>query len=123
MTDAYNPLTFDDLNNAPDDSYIGHERDLADLVDDPTLEAIETALETDEFAAYTLFILLMMNPVAAENMTYEDPTDLIRHCQDDARDDSSEAFQVRLAQRMAARKTLRDLTASYRRHTEENDHA
>lgn len=108
MTDAYNPLTFDDLDNAPDDSYIGHERDLADLIDDPTLEAIETALETDEFAAYTLFILLMMNSVAAENMTNEDPTDLIRSCQDDARDDSSEAFQVRLAQRISIRNTIRN---------------
>lgn len=105
---TYLGFTDDDLNNAPADSYIGHERDLADIVDDPTLDAIDRALETDEFAAYTLFILLMMNPVAAENMTNEDPTNLIRACHDDARDDSSEPFQARLVQRMALRNTLRN---------------
>lgn len=120
MTDNYLGYSADDLNNAPADSYMGHERDLADMIDDPTLDAIDRALETDEFAAYTLFILLMMNPVAAENMTYEDPTDLIRACHDDARDDSSEPFQARLAQRIAMRNTLRDLAASFRTHTEEN---
>jgi len=97
------------LNNAPADSYVGHERDLADLVSDDTLEAIEVALETDEFAAYTLFIILMMNYDAARAMTNEDPTYLIRQCQDDARDDSSEPFQARLAQRIALRQTIRNI--------------
>lgn len=113
MTDNFLGFTADTLNNAPADSYIGHERDLADMIDDPTLDAIDRALETDEFAAYTLFILLMMNPVAAENMTNEDPTDLIRHCYDDARDDSSEPFQARLAQRIATRNTLRKIASGF----------
>jgi len=104
---------FDWLDNAPADSYVGHERDLADLISDYTLEAIEAALETDEFAAFTLFMLMMMLPThAARALTNGDLDDdelgkLIGHCQDDARDDSSEPFQARLAQRMTIRNSIR----------------
>lgn len=115
MTDHLDHLlgyTADELNSAPADSYMGHERDLADMLTDDTLEAIDAALDADELAAYTLFMILMMNPVAARAMTIvdeaeQDLAELIQCCQDDARDDSSEVFQARVAQRLELRKTLR----------------
>ena len=111
MTNNYDHMiqgyTSDDMNGWPSDSYAGRERDLADMLDDDTLEAIDAALDADEFPAYTIFMLLMMHPVAAENMTTEYPLDLIALIQDDARDDSSEPFQARVAQRLELRKTLR----------------
>jgi len=107
------PPTYEDINNWPSDSYAGRERDLADLISDYTLEALETALEIDEFAAYTLFILMMMipEPRSLTNGDLDDSelADFIAQIQDDARDDSSEPFQQRLAQRIAIRQTIRNL--------------
>jgi hypothetical protein len=115
MTHLDNILGYTALQmaNWPADSYAGRERDLADLMSDYTLEALETALDIDEFAAYTIFILMMMLPThAARELTSGDLDEdelgaLLRAIQDDARDDSSEPFQARLAQRIALRASIR----------------
>lgn len=114
----YTSYTAEQMNDWPVDSYNGRERDLADYLSDDTLDAIDTALETDEFAAYTIFILMMMNKAAAQAMVdideaEEDLQDLIQGCQDDARDDSSEVFQARVAQRLAIRNTIRNFATTH----------
>lgn len=104
-----------DLDNAPDDSYIGRERDLADALTDDTLEFYEALTEThdEDAATWALFLLLMMNYDAARAMTIVDEAEwdlkeLLDAIQDDARGDSSEAFGQRLAERTAIRKTIRN---------------
>jgi len=115
-TDTFLGFTADILNNAPADSYLGRERDLADLLSHSTLDAIDNALAADEFAAYTIFILMMMNEDAAVALTHQRRTELralIALIQDDARDDSSEPFQARVAQRITARNTLIKLASGF----------
>jgi len=113
MTYEYTP---DEMNAWPADSYAGRERDLADLLSHSTLDAIDNALAADEFAAYTIFILMMMNEDAAVALTHQRRTELralIALIQDDARDDSSEPFQARVAQRITARNTLIKLASGF----------
>ena len=110
--------TSDEMNTWPSDSYAGRERDLADLLTDDTLEAIDAALDADEFAAYTIFMLLMMNEAAFLTLTNpplneDDRLYLRALIQDDARDDSSEPFQARVAQRITARNTLIKLASGF----------
>lgn len=119
--------TEDEMNNAPADSYMGHERDLADLLTDNTLDWYETQTHDydENYTAWALFTMLMMNYDAARALTdvdeaEQDLAELIQACQDDARDDSGEIFQARIEQRLAMRKTLRNLTESFHRHTKED---
>lgn len=121
-------MTDDELNNLPADSYAGHERDLADLLDDDTLEYYETMVETydENYTSWALFNLLMMHKaafLAMIDLGGADPADALElrlQVQADANDGSGDAFQARLEQRLATRKTLRRLTENYRRHTETN---
>lgn len=95
-------------------SFAGQERDLADLIDDTTLEALGYAYEgQNDFApiSYTIYTLLMMNDEAFLAMTGASdtgPTDqrrvtrmaLRNTIRDDANENSGDYFEIRLRQRL-----------------------
>jgi hypothetical protein len=122
-------MTNYDLDNAPADSFMGHERDLADALTDDAMDYIEVAMEydptEDDMSIFYLYTLLMMNMPAALALTDMDPAEedlveLITNLQDDANDSSGDYFKERIHQRLAARKTLRRLTDNFARRIEEN---
>lgn len=111
--DLQMPDTWDDT------SFAGQERDLADLLDDTTLEALTYAYElvTDadgaEFtqATYTIYTLMMMHDEAFLAMTGAAGTGPIdprwahrmalrNTIRDDANDGSGMYFDIRLRQRL-----------------------
>lgn len=103
-----------DLATWPDDSFAGQERDLADLLDDTTLEALGYAYEGHNDLApisYAVYYLLMMhdeaflamtgaaglgldNPLAASRMALRNTV------RDDANENSGDYFELRLRQRL-----------------------
>lgn len=112
MTDLNELNMRADISDAPKDSYMGRERDLADMLTDETLDWLDTISEFDDFAGMSLFFLLMMNYDAARAMTEvdeaaEDLAELITACQDDARDDSGQVFTTRIKHRIEDRNLLR----------------
>lgn len=119
--------TEDELNNLPDDSYDGRERDLCDLLTEDCMDWFYTTTEfyeSDDLEreAFLLFTLLMMNEAAFLALTIDEPNrlELRSQVQDDARDDSGETFRQRLGQRLAHYRTLIRLTNNFARRIEEN---
>lgn len=120
--DETDPSYFDDLNQLPSDSYAGRERDLCDLLTADTIDWLYTLTEYYESdglerEGFTIFLLLMMNPLVARAMTEPDEIDdealdkFISQIQDDARDDSGEVFTLRLRQRLQGHRRMIRFTA------------
>jgi hypothetical protein len=121
------PYTEEQLNDLPADSYDGRERDLCDLLTADTMDwvySVTEFYEDDDLEreAFLIFMMLMMNEAAFAALTddIEGRWELRAQVQDDARDDSGEAFRQRLAQRLAHYRTLIRLTSEFRAHTKEN---
>lgn len=126
---------FDDNDPAtwPDTSYAGNERDLAYALSEETMAWYDTAIDyTDEdqedeqhHAAFNLFLLIIMHPAAARALIDErftdDEVDAFRQqMEDDANENSGDYFTTAMRTRLTAYRTLMDLTAQFRRKTNES---
>ena len=120
--------TEDEMNTWPDDSYYGRERDLADLLDNDTMEFYHTmknyGYDIDESgidtAAWHIFNLLMMHKAAflamLDHLVSGDAADALAlrlQIQADANENSGDAFAARLAQRYTHWNELQNIISKF----------
>lgn len=105
--------TQDEINNWPDDTPLGLERELADQLTTETIEYAGELLvgydgEARRERGHTLFQLLLMHEPAFTAMVWnpEEAKEIRQKILDDPQDESGEGFVARLEQRVRAYEAL-----------------